>query len=69
MTLYYPIPPFSVGERGELVPRAPQLCPCGEKATPGQVWVTAWYDSSGLPERWIITALCQDHRARTVGED
>jgi hypothetical protein len=69
MTMYYPVPPFGVGERGEILEGPPKLCPCGEKAAPLQVHVTAWYDPTGRPERWEITALCEAHRARRPGEN
>lgn len=57
------------GERGESVPQSFGTCPCGEPAVAIQTWFTEWFDCSGLVERYIVTRLCADHKARKPGED
>lgn len=59
------ISPIAVAMKGERLLSG--TCPCGEPAAPGQVWTTEWYDRHGMVERFVVTWLCAQHKARVAG--
>lgn len=59
--------PLAMGQRGEIIPDTPKVCPCGMPAAPGQSFVTEWYDRVGLIESYVLIHLCNEHRARVRG--